>query len=42
MFDLLSYLSVFLPQCSTLCDSIHGSVHDKDNSPMMRACEAHS
>uniref|UniRef100_A0A669BFY0 Type II inositol 3,4-bisphosphate 4-phosphatase n=1 Tax=Oreochromis niloticus TaxID=8128 RepID=A0A669BFY0_ORENI len=24
-------------KCSTLCDSIHGSVHDKDNSPMMRA-----
>ncbi|CAI5681808.1 unnamed protein product [Oreochromis niloticus] len=24
-------------KCSTLCDSIHSSVHDKDNSPMMRA-----
>ncbi|KAI3376018.1 hypothetical protein L3Q82_016547, partial [Scortum barcoo] len=24
-------------KCPALCDSLHGSVHDKENSPMMRA-----
>ncbi|XP_037615004.1 type II inositol 3,4-bisphosphate 4-phosphatase-like isoform X1 [Sebastes umbrosus] len=24
-------------ECPALCDSLHGSVHDKENSPMMRA-----
>lgn len=29
-------------QCPALCDALHGSIQDKENSPMMRAGEARS
>lgn len=37
LFMSLSPLSVL--QRPALCDSLHSSVHDKENSPMMRAGE---
>lgn len=37
------YLLYVLPvlQYPTLCDSLHASVHDKENCPMMKAGEDH-
>lgn len=35
-----AYLLPFF-QCPILCDSVHASVHERENSPMMRASRFH-